>query len=82
MFVVHSGLVGCPIVLRTVGRVWGVNGWQQFHVCLVCQRKAGGGTRENSGKRVGYIWDLSVQAFHMCPFCLLVESGWDTFSLR
>ena len=40
--VVHRGLVGCPIVLQVVGQVWGVNGWRQFQVCLVCQRKAGG----------------------------------------
>ncbi|MCB4777703.1 MAG: hypothetical protein LGB72_05735 [Sulfurovum sp.] len=57
----HRGLVGCPIVLQVVGQEWGVNGWQQFQVCLVCQRKAGGGTGGDTvagGKRVGYIWDL------------------------
>ena len=26
MFVVHSGLGGCPIVLQVVGRVWGGGG--------------------------------------------------------
>jgi len=70
---VHRGLVGCPIVLQVVGQVWGVNGWRQFQVCLVCQRKAGGdagGDMVAGGKPVGYIWDLYVQAFHACLFCL------------
>ena len=69
----HRGLVGCPNVLWVVGWVWEVNGWQQFHVCLVCQRKDGGDTGRDmvaGRKGVGYIWDLSVQAFHMCIFCL------------
>ena len=72
----HRGLVGCPIVLQVVGRVWGgggVNGWRQFKLCLVCQRKAGGDTGRDmvaGGKRVGYAWDLYVQAFHVCLFCL------------
>ena len=46
---------------------------QQLHVGLVCQSKAGEGTAGNTvagGKRVGYIWDVSVQAFHTCLFCL------------
>ena len=54
-------------------RLLEVNGWQQFHVCLVCQRKAGGDTGGDmvaGRKGVGYIWDLSVQAFHMCLFHL------------
>ena len=45
----HRGLVGCPIVLQVVGQVGGVNGWRQFQVCLVCQRKAGGDTGGGGG---------------------------------
>ena len=75
----HRGLVGCPIVLQVVGQVWGVNGWRQFQVCLVCQRKAGGDTGGiwllvESGWDI-YIYDLYVQAFHMCLFCLLGDSA-------
>ena len=29
-----------------------------------------GGDMGAGGKRVGYIWDLYVQAFHVCLFCL------------
>ena len=30
----------------------------------------GGGDMVASGKPVGYVWDLYVQAFHACLFCL------------
>ena len=62
----HRGLVGCPIVLQVVGRVWGVNGWQQFQVCLVCQRKAGGDTGRNmvaGGKRGSLCAGVSCVSF-------------------
>ena len=48
-------------------------------MCLVCQRKAGGDTGGiwllvESGWDI-YIYDLYVQAFHMCLFCLLGDSA-------
>ena len=30
----------------------------------------GGGDMVAGGKPVGYVWDLYVQAFHVCLFCL------------
>ena len=66
----------------------GVNGWQQFHVCLVCQRKAGGGTGEDTvagGKLMGYIYRISLCRRFIWVFSvyrLLVENGRNTFSLR
>ena len=83
----HRGLVGCPIVLQVVGQVWGVNGWRQFQVCLVCQRKAGGDTG-GIWLLVESGWDMygiSMCRRFMCVFSvyrLLIENGRGTFCLR
>ena len=69
----HRGLVGCPIVLQVVGQVWGGKRLASVSGVPCLSKKAGGdagGDMVAGGKPVGYVWDLYVQAFHVCLFCL------------
>ena len=53
-------------------------GWRGYWGGYGCWWKAGGiwllvesgWDTVAGGKRVGYVWDLYVQAFHVCLFCL------------
>ena len=71
-----AAVSGVPCLSKEGWRgYWGVGGvgggygcwWKAGGIRLLVES---GWDMVAGGKRVGYVWDLYVQAFHVCLFCL------------